>query len=179
MLWNLLSAFSNWALPLLVLLIVTAAAVKRVNVYSAFVKGAKEGLETVFRIAPYLLAMLVAIRVFQSSGAMDLLTQIIAPVGNLVSAPRQVLPLAIVRPLSGSGSLGMLAGILQEHGPDSQAGLIASTVQGSTETTFYILTVYFGAVSISRARHAPLVGLLADVAGFIAAVLAVNWLWPQ
>lgn len=176
MLWHLLTALSNWAFPILVLVIVTAAAFCRIKVYDAFIQGAKEGLETVFRIAPYLLAMLVAIRVFQASGAMDLLARGLAPLGKLLTIPEEVLPLAIIRPLSGSGALGMLANILREQGPDSPAGLMASTIQGSTETTFYILTVYFGAVSVTKVRHAPLTGIIADLAGFAAAVLAVNWL---
>lgn len=176
MFFQVFSALSMWTLPTLVFAILAFGAYRKVNIYEAFIEGAKDGLLIVWRITPYLLTMLVAIRVFQDSQAMRALIDFISPIAKAVGIPGEILPLAIVRPLSGSGSLGVLANILQTYGPDSRIGLIASTLQGSTETVFYVITVYLGAVQITRARHIPIVGILADVTGLIASVLVVNWL---
>lgn len=145
--------------------------------YEVFCEGAREGFDTAIHILPYLVAMFVAIGVFRASQAMDALLSLLSGPVALLGIPAELLPLALLRPLSGSGALGYLAELLSEHGPDSLIGLIASTMQGSTETTFYVLTVYFGAVGVRKARHAVTVGLLADFAGFIAAVIAVKWVF--
>jgi spore maturation protein B len=143
---------------------------KKVRVYEVFVEGAKDGFHTAIRIIPYLVAMLFAIGIFRASGAMDVLISIIAPLTNLIGMPPDALPMALMRPLSGSGSLGIMTELMKVHGPDSFIGVLASTLYGSSETTFYILAVYFGSVNIKNTRHAVPVGLLADLAGMLAAV---------
>ncbi len=167
---HLLHEISRWALPLLLAAIPIWGLCRRVQVYQAFAAGAKDGLLTGFRIAPYLLAMLVAIGVFRASGGINLLVRLLTPILGPLGVPSQVVPLGLLRPLSGSGSLGFLADLLAAHGPDSPVGLTASVVQGSTETTFYVLTIYLGAVSIRRLRHTWAAGLAADLVGFVVAV---------
>ena len=174
-----LKALSSWAIPAAVAAIPLIGWLRGVRVYEVFCQGAKEGFRTAVAIIPYLIAMFVAIGVFRSSGAFDILAESLARASALLGAhpevlPPEVLPLAVLRPLSGSGALGYLAELLKEKGPDSLAGLIASTMQGSTETTFYILTVYFGAVGVTRPRHSVATGLLADFAGFAASVYFVH-----
>lgn len=152
---------------------ILAGVRKKVNVYDAFIEGAKEGFQTAIRIIPYLVAILVAIGVFRASGAMELVMQgvkwLVLSVGldaNFVEA----LPTAIMKPLSGSGARGMMVDTMQTFGADSFVGRLACIFQGSTDTTFYILAVYFGAVNIKYTRHAVAAGLLADLAGVIAAI---------
>lgn len=169
---------SRYAIPLLLVGIPLLGVRRKVAVYEAFVEGAREGLVTAYQLAPYLLGMLVAIRVFQESGAMDGLTALLTPVARWLGLPSQLIPLALIRPLSGSGSLGLLTDIFQRNGPDSLIGRTASAMQGSTETTFYILAVYFGAAGVRDARYAPAVGLLGDFAGFLGAVVATRLLTP-
>jgi len=146
-------------------------------VYEVFVEGAKEGFTTAIRIIPYLVAMLVAIGIFRASGALDLVTSLVAPVTSALGMPPETLPMALMRPLSGSGSLGIMTELMKVHGPDSLIGVMASTMYGSSETTFYVLAVYFGAVGIKNTRHALPVGIIADIAGMLAAVWIVNVLF--
>ncbi len=156
-------------LPLLILFIIAFGLIKKVAVYEEFVEGGKEGFTTAVKIIPYLVAMLFAIAMFRASGAMEILISIIAPVFSLLGIPAEVLPMAVVRPLTGSGSVGVLAELIQTHGADSMIVKIAATMFGSTETTLYVLAVYFGAVNISKTRYALKAGLIADIAGFLAA----------
>ncbi len=146
--------------------------IKKVPVYEAFVEGAKEGFDVAIRIIPYLVAILVAVGMFRSSGAMGYLVDGIGSFTSQVGMPAEALPMALLRPLSGSGAYGLMASIIQDPniGPDSYTGLLVSTLQGSTETTFYVLAVYFGAVRVRRVRHALAAALTADLAGIIAAV---------
>ena len=165
-------AIAPWIVPGLMVVLLGFGAVRGVRVYEMFVEGARDGFNVAVRIIPYLVAILVAVGMFRASGAMELL---IAPLGALTSAfglPADALPMALLRPLSGSGAYGILASILQDPavGPDSYTGYLVSTMQGSTETTFYVLAVYFGAVGIRRVRHALPSALLADAAGIAAAV---------
>ena len=175
MLMQIMETIGRWAIPSVVLAIPLWGVIRGVKVYEAFVDGARKGLITTVRITPYLIAMLVSIRVFRVAGGMDLLLKAIAPCTRLLGIPPEVVPMFLIRPLSGSGSLGMLGEILKTHGPDSLIGVIASTIQGSTETTFYVITVYFGAVNVNRVRHSLPIGLWADLVGFIAAVYACFW----
>jgi spore maturation protein B len=168
---------SRWAIPLLLLFIPLIAYIRGVPVYETFVEGAQEGFQTAVKIIPFLVGMLVAISIFRSSGAMDLMASALDPFLRLIGAPAEVLPLAIMRPLSGGGSLGLAAELISTHGPDSLIGRMASIMQGSTDTTFYVLTVYFGSVGIKRYRYALTLGLTADVSGLIASVLIANWLF--
>ncbi|HEX2955087.1 MAG TPA: spore maturation protein [Bacillota bacterium] len=146
------------------------AAFKKVKVYETFCEGASEGFQTAIGIIPYLLAMLVAIGIFRDSGAMDVIVRIFRPVTSWVGMPSEVLPLAFMKSLSGGGSNGLLVDALKHYGPDSLIGRIASTMNGSSETTFYVIAVYFGAVGIRKTRHAVAAGLVADLAGVLAAV---------
>jgi len=161
---------SVWAIPAILLLIPLIGYFRKVNVYEAFVDGAAEGFKTAIRIMPFLVAMMVAINVFRASGAMDAFIMLIAPSLNVLGVPSDLVPLAIMRPLSGTGSLGLATEILNTFGPDSLCGRIASTVMGSTDTTFYILTVYFGAVGIRKPRYSVFVGLIGDLTGFFMSI---------
>jgi len=165
------SQVSHWVIPLLLASIVGAAAWRRVKVYEAFVEGAREGFETGVRIIPYLVAILVAIAMFRASGAMEVMTSVLGIVTEPAGLPAEVVPMALVRPLSGSGALAMVAELTATHGPDSYIGYLSSVLNGSTETTFYVLAVYFGAVGVSRARHAVAAGLTADFVGVVATVI--------
>lgn len=169
---------SNVVIFSLVIAFIVAAAWQRVNAYEAFIEGAKEGFSTAVMIIPYLVAMLVAIGVFRASGALDLIADgIRAGVLALGMDDRFVdaLPTALMKPFSGSGARAMMIDTMEVHGADSFAGRLASIVQGSTETTFYVLAVYFGAVGIQKIRHAVACGLAADVAGITAAILVAYW----
>lgn len=150
---------------------------KRVPVYEEFVSGAKEGFNVAVRIIPYLVAILVAIAMFRASGAMDYLTGALRPALTAVGIPPEILPMAIVRPLTGSGSAAVLADIAKQHGTDSVLTKMAATIYGSTETTFYVLAVYFGAVSVKKTRHALPVGLLADFTSILASIYLVKMLF--
>ncbi len=165
------NAISTALVPLLLLVIPLAGVVRRVRVFDAFVGGAKDGFNVAVRIIPFLVAMLVAIGMFRASGAMNILARAIEPATRLVGMPAEALPAALLRPLSGSGTLALVSELMKTHGPDSFVGRLASTLYGSTETTFYVLAVYFGAVGIRRTRHAVAAGLLGDLAGVAAALI--------
>ena len=169
-----LSVGSYWILPILVAGLVLYGWSHGVMVYESLVEGAKQGFQVAVRIIPYLVAILVAVGMFRASGGIDLLGTYLGPVTDLIGMPAEALPMAIVRPLSGSGALGVMTEIMTAHGPDSFIGYMVSTFQGSTETTFYVLAVYFGAIGVKTTRHALPACLLADVAGILAAVFIVN-----
>ncbi|MDD5564928.1 MAG: spore maturation protein [Thermoanaerobaculaceae bacterium] len=173
----LANAISTALVPLLLLLIPLAGLLRKVRVYDAFVEGAKEGFNVAVRIIPFLVAMLVAIGMFRASGAMALLARAVEPATRLVGMPAEALPAALLRPLSGSGTLALVSEVMRTNGPDSFVGRLASTIYGSTETTFYVLAVYFGAVGIRRTRHAVAAGLLGDLAGIAAALLVCRLLF--
>lgn len=172
---SLLDSISLWAIPAMLALIPLWGAIRRVKVYDTFIEGAEEGLQVAVRIIPFLVAMMVALSIFRASGAMELLARAISPLTARLGFPTEVLPLMIVRPLSGAGALAVTADLLKTHHPDSYIGRLASIMQGSTDTTFYVLTVYFGSVGIRKTRYAAAVGLAADVVGFLAALWACNW----
>lgn len=163
---------SLYAVPLVLLFIPLYALLRGVAVYDRFVEGAAEGMGLTLKILPYLVGMMVAIAVFRASGAFEALGRLLAPVCGFFGVPVDVLPLALMRPLSGSGALAITADIIQTHGPDSFTGRLASVMQGSTDTTFYLLAVYFGSVNIKKYRYALTVGLSADLVSFIAAFIA-------
>ena len=158
-------------IPLMLLVFIGMAGLKKVKVYEKFVEGAKEGFEVGVKIIPFLVAMLVAIAMFRASGALDILTLVLKPFTDLIGMPSEVLPMALMRPLSGSGSLGVMTELMKTHGADSLIGFMSSTMFGSTETTFYVVAVYFGAVGVRKTKYALPAGLLADAAGLIAATL--------
>jgi spore maturation protein B len=171
---TLVETISVLAIPALVLFVVVYGAIKKVKIYEAFVEGAKEGFNVGVRIIPYLVAMLVAIGIFRHGGAMDILSLALAPVTTLIGMPAETLPMAIMRPLSGSGALGVMSETISTHGPDSLIGRMVSVMMGSGETTFYVLAVYFGSVSVYRTRHAVPAGIVADITSILATVFLVN-----
>jgi spore maturation protein SpmB len=174
---KIIQVLSIIAIPLLIIVFIGYGAFKKVKVYEQFVEGAREGFNIAVRIIPYLVAMLMAIGIFRAGGAMDWLVYLLHPVTSFIGMPAEALPMALMRPLSGSGSLGIMAEIISVHGADSLIGIMVSTFYGSTETTFYILAVYFGAVNIKNTRHALPAGLIADVTGILAATFIVNLLF--
>ncbi|MBI5020351.1 MAG: spore maturation protein [Ignavibacteriales bacterium] len=171
---DIVAMISVLAIPALILFIIIYGAVKKVKIYEAFVEGAKEGFNIGVRIIPYLVAMLVAIGIFRAGGAMELLSKLLSPLTNLINMPAEALPMAIMRPLSGSGALGVMAETIKSHGPDSLIGRMVAVMMGSGETTFYVLAVYFGSVSISKTRQAVPAGIVADVVGIFMSVWIVN-----
>ncbi|MDF2570757.1 MAG: spmB [Sporomusa sp.] len=179
MLIELCEQLSVWAIPAVLFFVPVFGYLRKVKVYEAFVEGAGEGFHTAVRILPCLVAMLVAISIFRASGAMDACVAWMGPVLSLLGVPADLVPLAVMRPLSGSGSLGLATEILNTYGPDSLVGRIASTVLASTDTTFYVLTVYFGAVGLSNPRYSMLVGLSGDIFSFLASVYICQYLFVQ
>ncbi|WNK01087.1 nucleoside recognition domain-containing protein [Thalassospiraceae bacterium LMO-JJ14] len=172
-------SFAPWIVPGLMIGFLALGMWKKVPVYECFVEGAKDGFNVALRIIPYLVAILVAVSMFRNSGALELLITPLGAVTELVGLPADALPMALLRPLSGSGAYGILASIINDPavGPDSYTGYLVSTFQGSTETTFYVIAVYFGAVQIRRLRYALIPALTADAAGIAAAVFIVAVLY--
>jgi len=171
---DFVSAVSIFAIPILILFVVIYGIVKKVKIYEAFVQGAKEGFDVGVRIIPYLVAMLVAIGIFRASGAMEMLAAWISPATHLIGMPPEALPMVIIRPLSGSGALGVMSEIVKASGADSLLGRMVSVMMGSSETTFYVLAVYFGAVGVTKTRHALPAGIIADLTAMLASVWIVN-----
>ena len=171
-----MSQISQYILPVAIVLIVGYGAIKKVPVVECFLEGAKDGLTTSAQILPALIALITAVGMFKSSGALDLFTYALRPVANLLHLPQEVIPLAILRPISGSGALVIFQDILQQYGPDSFIGRVASVMQGSTETTFYTIAVYYGATKVQKTRHTLPSALTADIVGFFMSALAVYWL---
>jgi len=166
-----INAGAKYIIPsLLVGIPLYALTAKKIKVYEVFVEGAKDGFTIGVRIIPYLVAILVSIGMFRASGALDLMLSFLAPVLNFIGFPAENLPLALMRPLSGSGSLGLLTDLVNEYGADSIQAKIGATMFGSSETTFYVLAVYFGSVGITKSRHAIIAGLTADAVGAFSAV---------
>ncbi|NES80961.1 MAG: spore maturation protein [Moorea sp. SIO2B7] len=167
---------SHWLMPILMLLIITYGVGRGVKVYEAVTEGAKQGFDIAIRIIPFLVAILVAIGMFRASGAMETVSNLLSPLTNLIAMPAEVLPMALLRPLSGGGAFGIMSELI-ERSPDSYSAFVASTMMGSTETTFYVLAVYFGAVGITRIRHALVAALLADATGLLAACIFSRLFW--
>lgn len=161
---------STWLMPSIMLFIIVYGLINGVKIYEAVTEGAKQGFDIATRIIPYLVTILVSISVFRASGAMELLSKILDPITHYIGLPSTVLPMAIVRPLSGSGAFAIMTDLIKQN-PDSYDSFVASTMMGCTETSFYILAVYCGAVGVSRVRHALHASLVADIAGIIAASL--------
>ena len=170
---------SPWIIPGLMLGFLVFGILRKVAIYEVFVEGAKEGFQVAIRIIPYLVAILVAVGMLRSSGAMEAMVGFLGPWTEKIGMPADALPMAFLRPLSGSGAYGIAASIMNNPGigPDSYTGYLVSTIQGSTETTFYVLAVYFGAVQIKRFRHSLVAALTADLAGIVAAVAVCSFLY--
>jgi|SRR5699024_7091572 len=168
---GVITLMSVWVIPLFILFVLVVAMKKKLPAYELFVEGGKEGIDMAFSLLPFLVGMLVSITILRSSGALDAFIQLISPVLTFLRVPPEIVPLALIRPISGTAALGLTAELTQTYGPDSFIGRLAATMQGSTDTTLYILTVYFGAVGITRMRYALKVGLLADLIGIIMAIV--------
>lgn len=165
---------SSWLLPALIAAFLGVGLRGGVRVYESAVEGAREGIEVAVRIVPFLVVILVAVAMFRASGALDLVVSVLDPLTSRLGVPAEALPMALLRPLSGSGAFGVMSEILKTHGPDSFIGVLVSTYQGSTETTFYVLALYFGAARVREGRHALAACLAGDVAGFAAATAACH-----
>lgn len=171
----ILSDLPKFVIPFMLVSIPLYGLFKRVPVYEEFVTGAKEGFGVATRIIPYLVAILFAVGMFRASGAMDYMMKVLRPVLGPIGIPPEILPMAITRPLSGGGSLGILGDMVKTYGVDSIFVKISAVMYGACETTFYVIAVYFGAVGIKKTRHAVPAGLIADAAGVLLAVYVVTW----
>lgn len=173
----IIAELSRWAIPVILLVVPLVAILRGVRVYETFVDGAEAGFATAIKTIPYLVAMLVAISIFRASGAMEVLVAALSPVLNYVGLPAEVLPHAVMRPLSGGAALGIASDIIKTHGPDSFLGRLVSTMQGSCDTTFYVLTLYFGSVGIRKYRYSVILGLVSDLTTLMASVFIVNMIF--
>ena len=172
-----LEQISIWAIPVLIVAIALVGIIRKVKVFDEFVTGAKEGFNVAINIIPFLVGLLVAIGMFRASGALDMVTAGLRPVMDAIRFPAELFPLAVLRTLTGSGSLAFTTDLIKTHGPDSFLGRAAAVMYGSSETTFYVLAVYFGAVSVKRTRHAVPAALVGDVVAAIATVLICAWMF--
>ena len=170
-------AISLWAIPVLLVGIPLIGMIRKVKVYDVFIEGAKEGFQVAVRIIPFLVGILVAIGMFRGSGAMDILTNALRPITTATGFPADLVPLAILRTLLGSGSLAFTTDLIKRFGPDSLIGRTAATMYGSSETLFYVLAVYFGSVGVKRTRHAIPAGLAGDFVAAIVAVAVCAWMF--
>jgi spore maturation protein B len=177
---SIMDLFSQWCIPLIIFGIAFYAyAIKRVKVYEVFVEGAKEGFNVAIRIIPYLIAILFTIGMFRAGGAEKIFIRLAQPITIFFGIPPSILPLCFIRPLSGAGARAIMIDIFKNYGPDSLDGLIASCVQGSTETTFYVIAVYLGSISVRKTRYAVPACLFGDLCGMIASVIICKiWPWP-
>ncbi|PYG89198.1 spore maturation protein B [Ruminiclostridium sufflavum DSM 19573] len=169
---GVIRSFSDFAIPVIFIVILLAAVIKKIKAYDLFVEGAKEGIETIIRIIPSLVGLLVAVGVFKASGAMDILIYILRPLTDLLGMPPQVAPLALLRPISGSASFAFVTEIIKNFGPDTFEGRVAAVMMGSTETIFYTLAVYYGAVGIKNIRYTLAAAIMADIISVIASLWA-------
>jgi spore maturation protein B len=174
---GIISMISLWFIPVFIGFILLYGTYKKVPTYESFVEGGKEGIKIAVSIMPFLVGMLVAISIFRSSGALEYLMNLIRPWMEAIGVPAEIVPLSIIRPISGTAALGMTSDLIAAYGPDSFIGRLAAVLQGSTDTTFYVLTVYFGAVGIKKMGDALKVGLLADLVGIIVAIMVVSLVW--
>lgn len=166
--------FANFILPAVICVIMIYGLYKNVDIFATFTTGAKRGIQTSMNILPSLIALMTCIGMFQASGALDIITYGLRPIVEFLHIPEEIVPLALLRPLSGSGALSVFQNILNEYGPDSFIGRVASVMQGSSETTFYTIAVYFGAIKISKTRHTAVCSLVGDFVGLLVSVLMVQ-----
>ncbi|MEY4480002.1 MAG: hypothetical protein RLZZ267_680 [Bacillota bacterium] len=174
---NIVTIIASWSIPVLIVTIPLVAYFRKVPVYECFIDGAKDGFQSAIQIIPHLVGMMVAISVFRESGALAIVVDGFGIITQWLSIPEEVVPLGLLRPISGTGSLAYVTDLMKVHGPDSLVSQIGATIQGSSDTTLYVLTVYFGAIGIERTRYALKVGLLSDLAGFVASVYICMWLF--
>lgn len=173
----MMASLSAWAIPCVIFAIVLYAFLNGTDVFSEFIAGAGEGMKTSVSILPALVALITAVGIFKASGALDLITHFLSPFTEKIGIPGEVVPLALLRPVSGSGAMVIFTDILETYGPDSLVGRIASVMQGSTETTFYTIAVYYGAVGIKNTRHTVPSSVTADIVGFVMSAVTVRLLF--
>lgn len=175
MLKEIINLISLWALPAIIIIILTVAIIRKVPIYEAFIEGAKDGVKVTGNIIPYLVAIIVAISMLRASGAIDSLAHLCSGILNAIHMPAEILPLAFVRSLSGSAAIGVFSDIVSNNDINSYTSKLAAIMMGSSETTFYVLTVYFGAVGIKKYRYALLTGVCADLIGIIMAIVVARF----
>ncbi len=168
---------SNYIIPIIVLIIVLYALKKRVDIYDTFIDGTKESFDMTLKVFPNLLAMVFGVNIFLKSGVLDFIFNNLKPIFSYINVQIEILPMAIMRPISGSASLAILNDIFLNYGPDSFIGTVASIIQGSTDTTFYVLTLYFGSIGIKKIRYAMWAGLFSDLVGIVTAIILGNVLF--
>ena len=173
----MLKLLSSLMIPIMVLIVLIYGIVKKIDVYDVFVDGAKDSFKMILDLFPTLLGMILGINIFLKSGVLEFILEGLAPFFNMIKVPLEIVPMAIMRPISGSSTLAILNNIYETFGPDGYLGTLASVIQGSTDTTFYVLTLYFGSIGIKKIRYAMWVGLCADLIGIIASVVIVNLLF--
>jgi len=169
-----MNTFSLYLIPCIIAIILIYGTIKKVPTYETFVEGGKEGVTIAVQLIPFLVGMLISISIFRASGALDFCVDLMRPFLSRIGVPSEIVPLAIIRPVSGSAALGIMTDLIKTNGPDSFIGRLASTMQGSTDTTLYVLTVYFGAVGIRKMGDALKVGLLADALSIIFSIIFVS-----
>ena len=169
-----MTSISNYIIPLMVLIIIGYGFFKKVDLYDEFVNGAKTSFPMVLTMFPCLLAMILGINIFVKSGILEFFLGFIKPIFNFFKVPFQILPMMIMRPISGSSTLAILNNLFENFGPDSLIGNLASVIQGSTDTTFYVLTLYFGSIGIKKIRYSLWVGLFADLVGIVSAIVITS-----
>ncbi|HHW70836.1 MAG TPA: spore maturation protein [Clostridiales bacterium] len=174
---DVIEVISKYLLPLFISTILIYGYTKGVDVYSTFIEGAEEGITTAIRIMPYLVTMFIAIGIFRTSGAMDIFVSALTPLANIVGIPSEILPLVVMRPISGMASLGIVAELFSIYGADSFIGRVASTAMGSSETILYTLSIYFGSIGIKNTRYTLIAAFIAEFAGFIAAVAVCKFVF--
>lgn len=172
---SILNIFSIFAIPFMMTIILIHGYIKKVNIYECFIEGAAEGFKTATKIMPYLIAIFLAIGVLRKSGGMEFIVRLFSPLLAPIGIPAEVLPLAFIRPISGSGALGVLRDILQHYGADTFIGRVASIMMGSAETIFFTMAVYFGAIGVKKSRHTAAAALISHVAAVIASVYICRW----
>jgi len=171
---SIVNTISLWLIPCMIAFILLYGTIKKVPTYETFVEGGKEGLGIAVSILPFMVGMLVSIAIFRASGALDAMVGLMKPLLDKIGVPAEIVPLALIRPISGSAGLSITTDLIATYGPDSFLGRLAAVMQGSTDTTFYVLTVYFGAVGIRKMGDALKVGLLADLIGIVCSIIFVS-----
>lgn len=168
--------FTKSIIPITVVIILGYGMIKGRKVYEWFLEGAKDGLMVCLKIFPCLLAMLVAVQIFKNANLLDLVNKLVAPLSGAIGLPQEVVPLVLIKPISGSGAIGMFTDIIKTYGADTFIGLVASVIMGTTETIFYTITVYYGAAKIKKIRHTLWAAVIADITAIIVAIFVVNWI---
>ncbi|AQM59774.1 spore maturation protein [Clostridium baratii] len=168
--------FTKSIIPITVVIILGYGMIKGRKVYEWFLEGAKDGLMVCLKIFPCLLAMLVAVQIFKNANLLDLVNKLVAPLSGAIGLPQEVVPLVLIKPISGSGAIGMFTDIIKTYGADTFIGLVASVIMGTTETIFYTITVYYGAAKIKKIRHTLWAAVIADTTAIIVAIFVVNWM---